>query len=75
MIAASSNDAGSGRMPSSGAGGTSESRLEQKLTCPLLSMGLMSGVGKNRHLPCLADECAWWNSTAKHCAVVAGYER
>lgn len=40
-------------------------------TCPLLSAGLASGVGKNRHLPCLGEDCAWWDDAAGCCAVLA----
>jgi hypothetical protein len=74
MSVASGSSAGLGNMPSSGAGGTADSIQEHNKSCPLLSMGLTSGTGKTRMLPCGTDECAWWNRTAKRCAVVAGYE-
>jgi hypothetical protein len=47
---------------------------ESQKSCPLLSAGLIAGVGKNRTLPCLGSACAWWNASAGRCAVLGGRE-
>jgi len=43
--------------------------------CPLLTLGLTSGVGKARQLTCLGADCAWWNRKARRCVIVSGPER
>lgn len=53
-----------------GAGPVSTDRQEK--LCPILSMGLTSGVGKSRTLSCLGENCAWWNAKLNQCGVLPG---
>jgi|GEM_PF-2711321 hypothetical protein len=55
-------------------GGGSASQAGEMRVCPLLSLGLISGVGKSRTLSCIGADCAWWNRKAGRCAVAAGFE-
>lgn len=47
----------------------------QEKACPILTMGLTSGVGKSRHLSCLGEGCAWWNAKLACCAVLVISEK
>ena len=44
---------------------------EGKYSCPLLSAGMIAGVGKNRSLPCVGRECAWWDVKESCCVILA----
>jgi len=48
---------------------------EKGKACPLLSMGLTSGIGKKRLLSCMGSECAWWNREGGCCAMVVTSRR
>ena len=55
------------------AGSTEEMSDASQKNCPLLSAGLIAGVGKNRTLPCRGSSCAWWSSKEGCCVVVIGH--